>query len=183
MKVDPLRIAASIAGAAIAAIFLAGAWGIGERRGTPSGATPLAAVPFHGGKTTGDVRRDPTCQAKGCHVPFPHKKVSAESAFDNFHQQFAECLACHGRDAERQWKREAVPGSGARVLRGPSAATVREPHMILRPAIACRGCHSAAGRKALASGGATEPKEGFENPIALRMLEEGGTRWSGESFR
>ncbi len=183
MKVDPLRMAASVAGVAAAAVFLAGVWGIGERRGPPSGTTPVAATSFHGGKEQGDVRRDPTCQAKGCHVPFPHKKMSADSAFDNFHQRFVECLACHGRDAEKHWRQDAVPGGPERVLRGPSAAAVKEPHMILRPPMTCRGCHSAAGRKALRDAGATDLKEGFENPIALRMLEEGGTRWGGESFR
>ena len=142
---------------------------------------------FHGGKRVLFPKRDPACSARECHTPSSHRKPVPSSAFLNMHETIVSCLGCHGQDPERRWGAGKTAGEGPplRLLYSP----VPEPgrggrrHGANGPPAECRRCHSMEGRRAIAAAGVKGLHEGFEEPIALRMIEGGGRKWLPEGVR
>ena len=143
-------------------------------------AGSAGAASFHGGKGSTSLDRDPACSAKECHTPSPHRKTGPSSAFLNMHESVVSCLACHGRDPERHWsarKMELVYSPVPEVGKGGRR------HDANGPPAPCGRCHSVEGRRAITAAGVNGLHEGFEDPIALRMIEGGGRKWVPDDMR
>jgi len=144
------------------------------------------AASFHGGKRPHSMKRDTACQAPQCHAPSPHRKPASTTAFLNMHETVVSCLGCHGRDPERRWGAGETSGEVAfRLVYSPVPETGREGrrHDANGTPAACRRCHSTEGRRAIAAAGVKGLREGFEDPIALRMIEGGGRKWLPDDIR
>lgn len=155
-------------------------------RFTSDGAGSAGAASFHGGKGSGSPKRDPACSAKGCHAPSSHRKPVPSSAFLNMHETVVSCLGCHGRDPERRWTSGETSGESAfRLVYSPvpEAGKGGRRHDANGPPAACRSCHSVEGRRAISAAGVKGLHDRFENPIALRMIEEGGRKWLPDDMR
>lgn len=150
------------------------------------GAGFAGAASFHGGKGPVSLKRDPACSAKECHTPSPHRKPVPSSAFLNMHETFVSCLGCHGRDPERRWGAGETAVEGVfRLVYSPVPELGREGrrHDANVPPAPCRRCHSMEGRRAIAAAGVKGLHDGFEEPIALRMIEGGGRKWLPDDMR
>ncbi len=144
------------------------------------GAGSAGAAFYHGGKKTPSEKRDPACSTTECHASSPHRKAGPESAFLNMHESVVSCLGCHGRDPERRWNTPEKAGEGVSRLAYspvPEAGPGGRRHAANGPPAACRRCHSMEGRRAIAAAGVKGLPDGFEEPIALRMIEGGGRKW------
>ena len=147
---------------------------------TRTGAGSAGGTSFHGGKKTLSLNRDAVCITPQCHATSPHRKPGSTSVFLNMHQTTVSCLGCHGRDPERRWGPGGTEGDGAfRLTYTPVPGVGRggRRHDANGVPAPCRRCHSMEGRRAIASSGVKGLPEGFENPIALRMIEGGGRKW------
>lgn len=169
-------------GAAVlfAALYLAGAAGLhipGSGRTQP---VPGQGA-FHGGKSGSAHVPDPGCQSPSCHVACPHGKDSTESAFLNMHQEFAECLACHGKEPETRLFGESTGNSWR--IRYKRETVKGNPHVDLGQAATCRKCHSEQGKVRLQEKGMAGLRPGYSDPIALKMLEGGPKRWAPADLR
>ncbi len=174
--------AATAAAFLFAAIYLAAATGFDLRRSGAEGSPGGAASTYHGGKSAAPASPDPACQSKGCHAAYPHAKDRTESAFRNMHQEFADCLSCHGRDPENHWAGDP-PGRGRRIRYEPGKSAGKDPHSDLGRAIGCRTCHSAAGLARLREKGMSRMRSDQSDPVALRMIEGGPRRWAPPDLR
>lgn len=176
------RSAALLSSLMVSLLFLAGSVGIpgGIHSGWPSRKGDASAR-FHG-KSAGRVGTDPSCQSGKCHPPSPHERGGTLAAFLNFHGEFADCLVCHGKSAEgiRVEKKEPA---GRVALRSGNPAPSQNPHEGTASPTPCRGCHSEAGKNLLRSRGLEEFPNGFDNPMALRMIEERKDRWLPAGLR
>jgi len=130
---------------------------------------------FHDGKQARDAIHDSRCQTEKCHSVYPHNG-GPESTFRNMHVEFVECPACHGREGQPMWK--TGRGAGDRwIIRAGLPQKSGDPHPAFGPPVRCRGCHSEAGRKRIERGSARKLQGTFNEPVALRMLEEGSRKW------
>lgn len=176
------RLAMLLASALVSLVFLAGSVGtprVGPDVRSAGKSTPVAL--YHArpdGRTVTDAR----CQSGKCHPPSPHERGGAEAAFRNFHGGFAECLVCHGNGTEVGWAATKDP-SGRLVLASDTPVSQGNPHERLVPPTRCRGCHSESGMNMLVARGIKEFPKGFENPMALRMIEERRNRWLPPGLR
>ena len=155
-------------------------------RFTRIGAGSAGASSFHGGKKPPSTKRDAACFAPQCHATSPHRKPVPASAFLNMHVTFVSCLGCHGRDRERRWGTGESAGEAALRLAYspvPEAGSGGRRHEANGPPAACRRCHSAEGRRAIAAAGVKGLHEGFEEPIVLGMIEGGGRKWLPDGMR
>ncbi|MDD5761823.1 MAG: hypothetical protein PHP88_04860 [bacterium] len=156
-------------------------------RFTRIGAGSAGAASFHGGKKPPSTQRDAACSAPQCHAPSPHRKPTPASAFLNMHGTVVSCLGCHGRDRERRWGPGESAGEGAalRLVYSPvpDAGPGGRRHDANGPPAACRRCHSAEGRRAIAAVGVKGLHDGFEEPIVLGMIEGGGRKWLPDDMR
>jgi hypothetical protein len=155
-------------------------------RFTRVGAGSAGATSFHGGKGSALVKRDPACSSQDCHTPSPHRKPVPSSAFLNMHETVVSCLACHGRDPERRWGAgETAAEAGFRLVYSPVPEVGRggRRHDANGTPAACRHCHSAEGRRAIAAAGVKGLHDRFEEPIVLRMIEGGGRKWRPDDMR
>jgi hypothetical protein len=163
------------------AVYLIGAAGVDIPGSGRTQAVPGPVAAFHGGKATSAQVPDPGCQSPSCHEAYPHKKDRAESAFRNMHQEFAECLACHGKEPENRWFGDPREKGGK--IRYARGETKGNPHVDLGQAATCRKCHSESGRGRLREKGMAGIPPGHADPIALRMLEGGSKRWAPADLR
>ena len=163
-------------------LFLSGSAGI---PGTAASGRPSqkgdAPIGFHGQPAI-PAAADPSCQSGKCHAPAPHEKGATVAAFLNFHARFVDCLVCHGRSTDGTRVERKDP-KGRHSLRSGNVAAAADPHETLATPTACRGCHSESGKSALGSRGLKEFPDGFENPMALRMIEERKDRWLPAGLR
>lgn len=166
----------------LAAIFLIGAVGIDLSWDGKYGTLDGRTAGFHGGKSGAQGSPDPACQSKGCHDPFPHRKNRTESAFRNMHQEFSDCLSCHGTDPEKHWVGDP-PGRGRRIRYEHEPTKGSGPHAPLGQAIGCRKCHSETGLARLREKGMTRLSADRVDPVAIRMLEGGPMRWAPPDLR
>ncbi len=187
--------ALGLAAALLAAAFLSAVAGGGAPApGTLSGASTAAY--FHGGKAGAGPAGDRACGAAGCHAGLPHARDRRYAALRNMHVRFIGCLVCHGKDSPGSWtvlrvapaKRAELRDGGTPGERWTIAATTtatgRERlHALLGPALSCRACHSAAGSREIAAKGGKGLPGGFEDPVALRMIEEGAKQWIPDTMR
>lgn len=170
----------SLAAIAVAVCFLAGV--AGWRLPVPGGriSSGSATGYFHEGKPAGAGMRDSSCRTEKCHGAYPHGK-GLESAFRNMHAEFVDCPVCHGREGKAEWSVEAGGGDRWRIRSGtPPAAG--DPHASFGTPVRCRECHSQAGRERIERGGTRKLQGTFNDPIALRMLEEGSRKWMPEGM-
>lgn len=174
----PAERAAIAAACLLGALFLVGAtYGrVPSARSERPGS--LSAVSFHGGKTAGTRDVDAGCRGDACHDPYPHRKDRTNAPFLNMHRGFAECLACHGKEAEKEWIARTRPEGKGTWLGFSREAPKGNPHEGLGTAAACRKCHSESGREILRAKGMSGLTSGFANPISLRMIEGGARRWA-----
>lgn len=166
----------------LAAIYLIAATGIELPKPGRTETVAGGAEGYHGGKSGAQGTPDPYCQSKGCHDAYPHRKGKAESGFRNMHQEFVDCLSCHGKDPENRWVGDP-PGRGRRVRYEHEATRGKEPHADLGQAVGCRKCHSEAGLARLRGKGMTRLPADESDPVALRMLEGGPKRWALPDLR
>lgn len=164
------------AAAIVAGIFLLGVVGIPARDTARASREGRREPYFHGGKAASAPPADASCQSARCHVAFPHRKGGGEAAFRNMHLRAADCLSCHGKDAERRWAGRA-PGETGRKLRYAAPPGAADPHAWLGRAATCRNCHSEDGMRRFREKGVSALAPGFVDPIALRMIEGGAKRW------
>lgn len=176
------RSATLLASWMVSLLFLAGSVGLpgGILSGRPSRKVDASAR-FHG-QSTGQVGTYPSCQSGKCHPPSPHERGGAQAAFLNFHGEFADCLVCHGKNMEGNRAGKA-DSSGRWALRSENPALSPNPHETLASPRQCRGCHSESGMNSLRNLGIGEFPNGFDNPMALRMLEERKNRWLPANLR
>lgn len=164
-----------LAAVGISACFLAGVAGYGH----PSAGhriSPTVAGYFHEGKPVPSEIRDSACRTETCHGGYPHVQ-GPESAFRNMHVEFIECPVCHGPEGDTMWTSDPEPG-GRWILRpGRRTEESRDPHHAFGPPVRCRDCHSERGRNRIERGMEQTLKGGFDDPVALRMLEEGSRKW------
>ncbi len=162
----------------VAAILFVGGTGIRlpEVRQKEPGVRPAAY--FHGGKTARGQVPDTDCQSRGCHEAYPHEKDRTESVFRNMHQNSMDCLACHGREAEKRWVGEQRPDRKGLKLGTSRKDSKGNPHVELGQAASCRKCHSEKGRELLREKGMHDLPPGYADPIVLRMIEGGPKRWA-----
>ena len=167
----------------LAAAFLSSVVGWKAGAGKGSGAAAPGNPYFHAGKAASAGTADPACQASGCHAAFPHGKDPGTAPFRNLHQGAVRCLACHGQEAQRGWT--VLEGRGEKLGYSPPGGKGpgTDPHALIGPPLACRKCHSESGRSELAGKGMKGLPQGFANPIALRMMEEGARRWVPDTMR
>lgn len=167
----------------VAALFYASLHGW---RFTRIATGSAGAATFHGGKKQRPMKPDPSCSAQECHAAFPHRKPNPTGAFLNMHGTVVSCLGCHGRDPERRWGPGGTAGEGAFLLvysPVPEVGRGVRRHDANGPPAACRRCHSMEGRRAIVAAGVKGLHEGFEEPIALRMIEGGGRKWLPDDMR
>lgn len=152
-----------------------------------SGRGPDArAASFHGGKRTSSGEEAAPCVSPACHGSSPHRRTVRASAFLNMHVTVVSCLGCHGADRERRWRpagKEGIGGSLLAYSQVPVPGTGDRRHEANGPPASCRSCHSVEGRRAIAAAGVKGIHEGFEDPISLRMIEEGGRKWLPDGMR
>jgi len=167
----------------VAAILFVGGTGIRppETRQKEPGVRQEAY--FHGGKTARGNVADPDCQSRGCHETYPHEKDKTESVFRNMHQRRMDCLACHGKEAEKIWVGEQRPDGDGMKLGVSRKVSKGNPHVELGQAASCRKCHSEKGRDLLREKGMHELSPGYADPIVLRMIEGGSKRWVPADLR
>lgn len=166
----------------LAAVYLIAATGTDFPRTVETEPVSGGAAGYHGGKYGAQGSLDPVCQSKGCHDAYPHRKDRAESAFRNMHQEFADCLSCHGKEPETRWSGDP-PGRGRRIRYDREATRGNDPHADLGRAIGCRKCHSESGIAQLKEKGMTKLPADQSDPVALRMLEGGPKRWAPLDLR
>ncbi|HEX9190774.1 MAG TPA: hypothetical protein VF847_01670 [Candidatus Deferrimicrobiaceae bacterium] len=167
-------------------------WGASVAGGSVS---PSAADRYyHAGKVPLPSVGKGGCCAPECHPVFPHAKVRTQAAFRNMHVRFADCLACHGKDARKSWVAEPVAagakgGAGGsvrprwRIASAETAVAREKMHERLGPALSCRACHSDEGLREIAAKGIRDLSAGFANPVPLRMIEEGAKQWIPDTMR
>lgn len=165
----------------LAALFLLGVQDVHPRKAGGEGGQ--AGAVFHSASPESPEFRDPVCQAAACHDPFPHRKNRGQAAFLNMHRPYADCLACHGKDAKALWSAKGESGSGKGKVGYSSDGRGTERHEGMGPAVACRSCHSAEGRQVLMTKGMSGLPSGFADPLALRMIEGGARSWTPADLR
>ncbi len=138
---------------------------------------------FHEGKSVVSVPKDPVCQAPACHDLYPHTRNAGWSVFNNMHHGIADCLACHGKDAARQWTAGASRQEDGSRIRSLVPRAKGNPHESTGPAEKCRRCHSESGKAKLLEIGVSGLSSGFADPMALRMMEGGANRWTPADLR
>ncbi len=188
--------ALGLAAAVLVAAFVSAVAGGGAPATGSASDAAVAARYFHGGKSAAWPADDRGCGAAGCHAGAPHAKDRTYAPFRNMHVRFIGCLVCHGRDSRGSWtvlpvaparKAEVRDGGPVRerwTIAAASAATGRERmHALLGGALSCRACHSAAGSREIAAKAGRELPAGFEDPVALRMIEEGAKQWIPDTMR
>ncbi len=154
--------------------------GSGHVRKVPS---RTASASFHGDGTIREVPPDPDCAGPKCHAASSHRASGPRSAFLNQHAEIVSCLGCHGREPERGWGVPKDGGKGGiRLVYSPSPEPGKQ-HAGIGPPASCTRCHSPEGRRAILSAGVKGLGEGFDSPIALRMIEGGGRKWVPDDMR
>lgn len=184
-------VALILTGAFLSAVSGAGGW-------FPRGDSPSARDDryFHAGKTTPISVDARGCRSTGCHAGMPHVEDRTQAAFRNMHVAFVDCLVCHGRDSRKSWILEPPApapkqGGGDRgfprkrwKLAVPTPGTDRATmHGLIGPALSCRKCHSDDGHREMSEKGIRDLPPGFNNPVALRMIEEGAKQWIPDTMR
>lgn len=184
-------VAVILTGSFLLAVTGRGGWMAGE--GPDATRDPRY---FHGGKTPPASLSERGCLSKGCHAGAPHAEDRTQAAFRNLHVRFIDCLVCHGRDSRKSWIAEAPapvakPGGRAGAFprnrwkiaaSGPEIDRERM-HGSIGPALGCRACHSEEGYRGMTALGIRDLPSGFVNPVALRMIEEGGKQWIPDNMR
>ncbi|GAB4231301.1 MAG: hypothetical protein OHK0028_06210 [Deltaproteobacteria bacterium] len=155
----------------------------GAKSSRPAPSRGVAAASFHGGGSTAGAPGDAVCSGAKCHPSASHRKTGTVSAFLNFHEGIASCLACHARDAERVWRAPDSGIQGAPRLDALPGSAAGNPHAAIGSPLACERCHSPEGRRTIESAGVKNLVDGFESPVALRMIQGGGRKWVPEDMR
>jgi hypothetical protein len=143
-------------------------------------------IRYHAGKSSLSTLREPACSAQGCHAISAHRKRIPSSAFLNMHESMVSCLGCHGRDPEHRWTAAGTEGkTGFRIGYSPvpEVSPGGRRHGANGTPAPCRYCHSMEGRRSLAAAGVKGLRDGFEDPIVLRMIEGGGRKWLPDDMR
>ncbi len=189
--------ALGVAAAVLTGAFLsAAAGGILRTPGIAAGAAGGGPY-FHGGKTSAPQGADPGCGSADCHPGAPHAKDRSYAPFRNMHVRFVGCLVCHGRGSRGSWivaaaglARKPNPGDGGflrerwTIAAAAAAGKGREQmHALMGAALSCRACHSEEGSRDIAAKGGRNLPTGFDNPVALRMIEEGAKQWIPDTMR
>ncbi len=188
--------ALGVAAAVLTASFV---WGLAGGGWTPADASRRApgARYSHGGKTVPVILDAGGCGAPGCHGAAPHSRGGAYAPFRNMHGRFVGCLVCHGRGSRGAWivtRPRLAPTPEPRdggVVRerwtigapGTPAGGKDVAHAALGEALSCRACHSADGSRDIAAKGGPGLPGTFEDPVALRMIEEGAKQWIPDTMR
>ncbi len=165
----------------VAALFLLGVLDV--RFGGPGKTGGRSDAGFHAASPAPPGPGNPACQAEGCHDAFPHRADRGRPAFLNMHLRYAECLACHGKEARARWSTTGRGGEGKGRVGYTAAGPGTEAHAGMGPPVACRSCHSEEGRLALAAKGMSALPSGFADPLALRMIEGGARSWTPADLR
>ncbi len=165
----------------LAALFLLGVLGV--RFGGSGGTGGRPGTAFHAASPGPTESVNPVCQAAACHDPYPHRADRGRAAFLNMHLRYADCLACHGKEARERWTAIGRGGGDRAKLGYSPAVTGSVRHEGLGPSVACRSCHSEEGRRFLASKGVSALPPGFADPLALRMIEGGARSWTPADLR
>lgn len=184
--------ALGFAAAGLAAAFLAAVAG----RGAPRPVATAKAQYYHGGKSSAAPVDGSGCAAAGCHAGMPHAIDRAYAPFRNMHLRFVGCLVCHGKDTRGSWNvlratpaRKAEPGDAGpprerwTIDVATTATGKQQLHALLGTAMSCRACHSEGGSREIAAKGGKELPGGFDDPVALRMIEKGAKQWIPDTMR
>ncbi len=165
---------------AVSVLFLAVFFGGAVGLRLPGGGGDLPRnggdLPTYHAPTAGAVPNPGVCGSGDCHMAYPHRSGGTVSAFLNYHGEFTDCTVCHGPEAVSWEARKREEGGPWHLVsRGPLPPG--DPHEKLSVPRGCRQCHSPRGMEDLGSRGVQEFPQGFDSPIALRMIEESRKRW------
>lgn len=188
--------ALGLAAVVLTAAFL---WAVaGGGPWAPGAGSPTKAGTgyFHGGKASPPVVEDAACGSAGCHAGTPHAKDRTYAPFRNMHGRFVGCLVCHGKDSRGTWivappAAASTPGAGDdgllrkrwTIATAAPAVGRDKAHTVLGVALSCRACHSGEGSREISAKGGKELPGGFDDPVALRMIEKGAKQWIPDTMQ
>ncbi len=190
----PAEWALALAAIAVSVAFTGGVSGWGRSAARGAASSSATDRYYHSGKGLEGVRATDGCVGEGCHVGFPHSRGLTLAPFRNMHVRFVECLACHATAAREAWvvrRATGRPGGGAAAGAEPrwiigsarTGAAREKMHGLTGAALSCRACHSEEGARALAARGIKDLRAGFQNPVPLRMIEEGARQWIPDTMK